>query len=30
MAIEGLCRERLVQFDGEFYALPTEDPMKVG
>jgi hypothetical protein len=30
MAIEGLCRERLVQFDGEFYALPTEDPMRVG
>jgi hypothetical protein len=30
MAIEGLCRERLVQFDGEFYALPSEDPMRVG
>src|SRR5262249_49428562 len=29
-AIEGLCSERLVQFDGEFYALPSEDRMKVG
>jgi hypothetical protein len=29
MALDGLCKEQLVQFDGQFYGLPIEDPVKV-
>jgi hypothetical protein len=30
MAIDGLCQEQLVHFDGLSYGLPAEDPMRVG
>jgi len=30
MAIDGLCQEQLVQFDGLSYGLLAEDPMRVG